>query len=94
MQHAKCETNSSGKLKAQSKLRKCGEFQKVTTTNLIQPEKKEKKKTFHDSSLAEMEIENNDNYYQILLKGGAKIMQFCWKQKGFRLNSKKNALSG
>lgn len=50
---------------------------------------------YHDSSLTEIEIENNDN----LLSGTAeegrpKAMQFCWKQKGFRLDGRKNALLG
>lgn len=40
-------------------MRKWGEFQKVTTINVVQPKQKEKK--WHDSSLTEMEKENNDN---------------------------------
>lgn len=41
-------------------MRKCGEFQKVKAINTVQP-KKEKKVVYHDSSLTELEIENNDN---------------------------------
>lgn len=40
-------------------MRKWGEFQKVTTINVVQPKQKEKK--WHGSSLTEMEKENNDN---------------------------------
>lgn len=41
-------------------MRKCGEFQKVKAINTVQP-KKEKKMVYLDSSLTELEIENNDN---------------------------------